>query len=80
MSPRTCVNTLWLQTENLACLPSRLSYTLKKVGGVEVDHTDETRQKFMAALTRMLGLTNAVRNELITKLVRESFKDMHLDE
>lgn len=52
----------------------------KKGGGVEVDHTDETRQKFMAALTRMLGLTNAVRNELITKLVRESFKDMHLDE
>ena len=52
----------------------------KKGGGVEVDHTDETRQKFMAALTRMLGLTNAVRNELITKLVSESFKDMHLDE
>ncbi len=26
----------------------------------------------MAALTRMLGLTNAVRNELITKLVCES--------
>ncbi len=52
----------------------------KKGGGVEVDHTDETRQKFMAALTRMLGLTNAVRNELITKLVCESFKDMHLDE
>ena len=52
----------------------------KKGGGVEVDHTDETRQKFTAALTRMLGLTNAVRNELITKLVRESFKDMHLDE
>mgnify|MGYP000418983568 FL=1 len=52
----------------------------KKGGGVEVDHTDESRQKFMAALTRMLGLTNAVRNELITKLVSESFKDMHLDE
>ena len=52
----------------------------KKGGGVEVDHTDETRQKFMAALTRMLGLTNAVRNELITKLVHESFKDMRLDE
>ena len=52
----------------------------KTGGGVEVDHTDESRQKFMAALTRMLGLTNAVRNELITKLVSESFKDMHLDE
>ena len=52
----------------------------KKGGGVEVDYTDETRQKFMAALTRMLGLTNAIRNELITKLVRESFKDMRLDE
>lgn len=52
----------------------------KKGGGVKVDHNDETRQKFMAALTRMLGLTNAVRNELITKLVSESFKDMHLDE
>ena len=52
----------------------------KKGGGVEVDHTDESPQKFMAALTRMLGLTNAVRNELITKLVSESFKDMHLDE
>ena len=52
----------------------------KKGGGVEVDYTDETRQKFMAALTRMLGLTNAIRNELITKLVHESFKDMRLDE
>ena len=52
----------------------------KKGGGGEVDYTDETRQKFMAALTRMLGLTNAIRNELITKLVRESFKDMRLDE
>ena len=52
----------------------------KKGGGVKADHTHETRQKFISALTRMLGLTNAIRNELITKLVSESFKDMHLDE
>ena len=36
LSPKTCANTLWLQTENLVCLPSRLSYTLKKAGELKL--------------------------------------------
>ena len=48
----------------------------KKAGGVEFEATDEDRQRFEAALSRMLSLTNAVRDELISRRVRESFKGM----
>ncbi|WP_282709854.1 MerR family transcriptional regulator [Lancefieldella sp. Marseille-Q7238] len=51
----------------------------KKGGGVEVEANSETRRRFMQAFTRMLGLTNAIRNELITRLVSDSFKDMEMD-
>ena len=51
----------------------------KKGGGVEVEANSETRRKFTQALTRMLGLTNAMRNELITRLVSDSFKDMEIN-
>ncbi len=37
--------------------------TLKSCGELEVDHNDETRQKFMAALTR-IGLTNVLEMNL----------------
>ena len=48
----------------------------KKGGGVEVERTEESRQQFEMAFSRMLGLTNAVRNELIGRRVREEFKGM----
>ncbi len=47
----------------------------KKGGGVELERTDETRQRFDQAFSRMLGLTNAVRNELIARRIKEPFKD-----
>ncbi len=48
----------------------------KKGGGVELEATEENRERFDAAFSRMLSLTTSVRNELITRRVRESFKDM----
>ncbi len=48
----------------------------KKGGGVEVEHTEENRRQFDEAFSRMLGLTNAVRSELVSRRVRESFKDL----
>ncbi|MGI6229553.1 MAG: MerR family transcriptional regulator [Tractidigestivibacter sp.] len=48
----------------------------KKGGGVEVEATEETRQRFEEALSRMLSLTGKVRSELISRRVHESFKDM----
>ena len=46
----------------------------RKGGGVELEPTDETRQRFNQAFSRMLGLTNAVRDELIQRRVKEPFK------
>ncbi|WP_321972031.1 MerR family transcriptional regulator [Paratractidigestivibacter sp.] len=48
----------------------------KKGGGVEPERTDESRRQFDEAFSRMLGLTNAVRTELVTRRVKEAFKDM----
>lgn len=47
----------------------------KKGGGVELERTEETRQRFDQAFSRMLGLTNAVRDELIARRIKEPFKD-----
>lgn len=47
----------------------------RKGGGVEVEPTEETRQRFNEAFSRMLSLTNAVRDELITRRVKEPFKE-----
>lgn len=48
----------------------------KKGGGVELERTEENRRQFDEAFSRMLGLTNAVRSELVSRRVRESFKDL----
>ena len=48
----------------------------KKGGGVEAEVTDETRERFEQAFSRMLALTDVVRAELIRRLVHQSFKDM----
>lgn len=46
----------------------------RRGGGVELEDTEETRQRFRQAFSRMLGLTNAVRDELIARRVKEPFK------
>lgn len=48
----------------------------KRGGGVEMEHTEENRRQFDEAFSRMLGLTNAVRCELIGRRVKEAFKDL----
>lgn len=48
----------------------------KRGGGVEIEHTEENRRQFDEAFSRMLGLTNAVRSELIGRRVKEAFKDL----
>ncbi|MDO4848184.1 MAG: MerR family transcriptional regulator [Coriobacteriia bacterium] len=48
----------------------------RRGGGVEVEHTEENRRQFDEAFSRMLGLTNAVRSELIGRRVKEAFKDL----
>ncbi len=47
----------------------------RKGGGVEMEPTEETRQRFNRAFSRMLGLTNAVRDELISRRVKEPFSE-----
>ena len=47
----------------------------RKGGGVEMELTEETRQRFDRAFSRMLGLTNKVRDELIARRIKEPFKD-----
>ncbi len=48
----------------------------KRGGGVEIEHTEENRRQFDEAFSRMLGLTNAVRSELVGRRVKEAFKDL----
>lgn len=59
-----------------AMFEQALSVFARKGGGVEPERTAEARQRFEQALSRMLGLTNAVRDELIARRVKDSFKDM----
>lgn len=42
----------------------------RKGGGVELEANEETRTRFDQAFSRMLGLTNAVRDELIARRVK----------
>lgn len=51
-------------------------YGKKKGGGVEAEATDEQRERFQQALERMLDLTNAVRDDLIRRRLKDAFKDM----
>ncbi len=46
-----------------------------KAGGVELEDTEATRARYDQAFSRMLGLTNTVRDELISRRVTRPFKD-----
>ena len=52
----------------------------RKGGGVEIEDTDAVRARYDQAFSRMLGLTNIVRDELITRRVTKPFPDKHIDE
>lgn len=47
----------------------------RKGGGVEIEDTEAARARYDQAFSRMLGLTNAVRDELISRRVTKPFKD-----
>jgi len=51
----------------------------RKGGGVESGPTDEMRQTFSQAFTQMLTLTGRVREALIARQIKQSFKDMRED-
>lgn len=59
-----------------ATFESALMVFARKGGGVQMQHTEESDRQFNEAFTRMLGLTNAVRCELITRRVTEEFKNL----
>ena len=44
-----------------------------KAGGVEVENTEATRERYDQAFARMLSLTNTVRDELIARRVNSPF-------
>ena len=46
-----------------------------KAGGVEIEDTEVARARYDQAFSRMLGLTNAVRDELIARRVTKPFQD-----
>ena len=48
----------------------------RKGGGVELEDTEAARTRYDQAFSRMLGLTNAVRDELIARRVTNPFKDV----
>lgn len=52
----------------------------RKGGGVEITDTEGARVRYEQALSRVLGLTNAVRDELITRRVAHPFKDAKAQE
>ncbi|MBM6676788.1 MerR family transcriptional regulator [Olsenella uli] len=45
-----------------------------KAGGVEIEDTEAARARYEQAFSRMLGLTNTVRDELIARRVAKPFK------
>lgn len=47
----------------------------RKGGGVEIVDTEAARARYDQALSRVLGLTNAVRDELISRRVARPFKE-----
>ena len=47
----------------------------RKGGGVEITDTEGARTRYEQALSRVLGLTNAVRDELIMRRVAHPFKE-----
>ncbi len=55
--------------------PKNLMVFAKK-GGVAREADDETRHQFDQAFQRILALTDSVRDELVSRRVRESFKDL----
>lgn len=48
----------------------------KRGGGVDVKADDERRHQFDQAFRRILSLTDTVRDELISRHIRESFKEL----
>lgn len=48
----------------------------KRGGGVESERTDESKKQLEDAFSRMLGLTNAIRGELIARRIKAVFKDL----
>ena len=51
-----------------------------KGGGVEIEDTEAARARYDQAFSRMLGLTNTVRDELIARRVTKPFKNEGPDE
>ena len=47
----------------------------RKGGGVEIEDTDAARARYDQAFSRMLGLTNTVRDELIARRMTKPFSD-----
>lgn len=47
----------------------------RKGGGVEIEDTDSARARYDQAFSRMLGLTNTVRDELIARRMTKPFSD-----
>ena len=52
----------------------------RKGGGVEIEDTEAARARYEQAFSRMLGLTNTVRDELIARRVTKPFKNEGPDE
>lgn len=51
-----------------------------KGGGVAFENTEENRQQFNHAFTEMLALTGQVRSALITRQIKQAFKDLADDQ
>lgn len=63
-----------------AMFEQALSVFARSNKGLEPERGEDVRRRFDLALSRMLGLTNTVRDELIARRVRTTFKDLGADE
>lgn len=75
ISPRNLRQYVIAANRESAMFEQALVVYTKKAGGLDLDRTKEAQNRFEQAFSRMLGLTNTVRDELISRRVRDSFKD-----
>ncbi len=75
ISPRNLRQYVIAANRESAMFEQALVVYTKKAGGLDLDRTEEAQNRFEQAFSRMLGLTNTVRDELISRRVRDSFKD-----
>lgn len=76
IGPRNLRQYVMAANRESAMFEQALQVYARKGGGVEMELTEEAREQFQSAFTEMLTLTAQVRSALITRHIKQSFKEM----